>query len=259
MPDSTFLLIPGAGGSAWYWHLVAARLEQQGYGAHAIPLPGADDTAGLPEYADTVVRASTRYQSGRIILVAHSLAGFTVPLVCRQLAVNLVVLVNAMIPRPGERPSEWWTNTKHAQAREEQKRRDGRAPNAPFDLSIDFFHDVPRSVVAQALARGEQRQSATAFASPCTFDRWPPVPTRVLVSRDDRFFPVAFQHQVARTRLGLTADEMPGGHLVALSQPDEFAARLVAYAVQAGAARPPCERAGSAPPPAPAGQDRVHR
>jgi hypothetical protein len=30
---------------------------------------------------------------------------------------------------------------------------------------------------------------------------------------------------------------MPGGHLVALSQPDELAARLVAYAAQAIIAR----------------------
>jgi hypothetical protein len=34
----------------------------------------------------------------------------------------------------------------------------------------------------------------------------------------------------SRERLGVSADEMPGGHLVALSQPAELAARLIAYA-----------------------------
>jgi len=42
--------------------------------------------------------------------------------------------------------------------------------------------------------------------------------------------------RVARERLGISADEMPGGHLVALSQPEELSARLVAYAIEARAA-----------------------
>jgi pimeloyl-ACP methyl ester carboxylesterase len=58
------------------------------------------------------------------------------------------------------------------------------------------------------------------------------VPTRVLVGRDDRFFPIDFQRRVARERLGITPDEMPGGHLVALSRPTELAERLDAYATQ---------------------------
>jgi pimeloyl-ACP methyl ester carboxylesterase len=59
---------------------------------------------------------------------------------------------------------------------------------------------------------------------------WPKVPTRVLAARDDRFFPLEFQRRVARERLGVTPDEMPGGHLVALSQPTELTDRLETYA-----------------------------
>jgi pimeloyl-ACP methyl ester carboxylesterase len=62
------------------------------------------------------------------------------------------------------------------------------------------------------------------------------VPTRVLVARDDRFFPAEFQKRVAVERLGIAADEMPGGHLVALSQPEELATRLLTYASEAGPA-----------------------
>jgi hypothetical protein len=36
--------------------------------------------------------------------------------------------------------------------------------------------------------------------------------------------------------LGISADEMPGGHFVALSQPEELAARLEAYAANVRAA-----------------------
>lgn len=54
-------------------------------------------------------------------------------------------------------------------------------------------------------------------------------PTRVLAGRDDRLFPLEFQRRVAADRLGLEVDEMPGGHLVALSRPGELADRLVGY------------------------------
>jgi pimeloyl-ACP methyl ester carboxylesterase len=232
MPRITFVLVPGAGGSAWYWHLVAPRLERCGHGAIAVELPAADDTAGLPEYAAAVIDAVGNREPSTIVLVAQSLAGFTAPLVCQQIPVALLVLVNAMIPKPGERPGEWWANTCHDEARREQSRRDGRSAEAPFDPLIDFFHDVPQPIIDAAWAQGEPRQSDTVFASACSFDTWPSVPTRVLIARDDRFFPAEFQRRVARERLGISGDDMPGGHLVALSQPDELTARLVGYTVQ---------------------------
>jgi pimeloyl-ACP methyl ester carboxylesterase len=58
------------------------------------------------------------------------------------------------------------------------------------------------------------------------------VPTHVVIARDDRFFPAEFQRRVARERLGIPGDEVPGGHLVALSQPDELTQRLVSYATR---------------------------
>jgi pimeloyl-ACP methyl ester carboxylesterase len=236
MPSFTFMLIPGAAGSGWYWHLLAPRLLQGGHEAVPVSLPAADDTAGLPEYAAAVIGAIGNRDPRRIVLVAQSLAGFTAPLVCKQIPVALLVLINAMIPKPGESPGEWWTNTRYGAAKRQQNRKDGRPADAPFDPLIDFFHDVPQPVIDEAWAQGGPRQSDTVFASPCNFESWPAVPTRVLIAQDDRFLPADFQRRVARDRLGISADEMPGGHLVALSQPEELAARLVSYAkdVRAG-------------------------
>ena len=107
IPKVTFILVPGSGGSPWYWHLVAAKLQHGGYEAVPVALPAADDTAGLPEYAAAVVCAIGRRQPQRVVLVAQSLAGFVAPLVCKQVPVALLVLVNAMIPKPGESPGEW--------------------------------------------------------------------------------------------------------------------------------------------------------
>jgi pimeloyl-ACP methyl ester carboxylesterase len=230
MRTFTFVLVPGAGGKAWYWHLVAPELQKRGHEVVAVELPAADDRAGLPEYAAAVIRAIGNRDPRHVVLVAQSLAGFTAPLVCQQVEVALVVLVNAMIPNPGETPGEWWQNTRHGEAKAQQNLRDGRLADAPFDPITDFFHDVPQPVVDDAWAQGQPRQSNTVFGSPCTFKAWPSVPTRVVAARDDRFFPAEFQRRVARERLGISADEMPGGHLVALSQPVELPARLIAYA-----------------------------
>jgi len=225
----SFILIPGAGGSSWYWHLVVPKLRECGHEAVPVELPAADDRAGLPQYADTVVRAIANRDPRHVVLVAQSLAGFTLPPVCRVVPVAMLVLVNAMIPKPGETPGEWWGNTGHAEAKRHQNVRDNRRADAPFDPLIDFFHDVPQPVIDRAFAQGEPRQSNTVFGSPCTFKSWPTVPTHVLVGRDDRFFPAEFQRRVARERLGISADEMPGGHLLALSQPAEVSTRLTAY------------------------------
>jgi hypothetical protein len=43
---------------------------------------------------------------------------------------------------------------------------------------------------------------------------------------------------VAEERLGITPDEMPGGHLVALSHPVELADRLEAYRREVEAHQP---------------------
>ena len=138
-PSLTFILIPGAGGSAWYWHLVAPLLQQRGHEAVPVSLPAADDTAGLPEYAAAVVRAIGNRDPRQVVLVAQSMAGFTAPLVCQQVPVALMVLVNAMIPRPGETPGEWWTNTRHDEAKREQNLRDGRPADAHSILSSTSF------------------------------------------------------------------------------------------------------------------------
>ena len=208
---TTYILIPGAGGAAWYWHRLVEELGRRGHEAIAVDLPAGDDRAGLREYADAVV--------------AQSMGGFTAPLVCDRLPVARLVLVNAMIPAPGETGGEWWTNTGQDQARRDHDQREGRSPDGPFDPILYFFHDVPDDVTKVAMA-GEPPQSGTPFEQPWPLAAWPDVATGVLSSREDRLFPLEFQIRVAQERLGLTPATIPGGHLVALSRPAELAAAL---------------------------------
>jgi hypothetical protein len=74
----------------------------------------------------------------------------------------------------------------------------------------------------------------TPLEQPWRLERWPNVRTKFLLSRHDHFFPRDFMRRLARERLGLTADEIDGGHVVALGRPRELTDRLEEYAREAG-------------------------
>jgi pimeloyl-ACP methyl ester carboxylesterase len=210
---STFVLIPGAGGAAWYWNRVVPLLEDAGHTAIAVDLPGNDDTAGLPEYAQLVVDAIGRRTD--VALVAQSLGGFTAAMVSEAVTVESVTFVNAMIPLPCETPGDWWDNTGATEARAAAATAGGYGD---FDLATYFLHDVPAETAAEA--EPHQRPEADAvFASTCDFSSWGSLPIRAVAGSEDRFFPVEFQRRVARDRLGIDIDVVPGGHLIALAQP----------------------------------------
>lgn len=224
---ATFVLIPGAGGVAWYWHRVVPLLESARHEAIAVDLPGEDENAGLSTYADLVVEVI----DGRsdVVLVAQSLGGFTAPLVCERSRPRMLVFVNAMIPFPGETVGDWWGDTGSSAARIASARRGGYSES--YDAATYFFHDVPPEIVAEGEAH-ERGQSEGIFAEACRFERWPDVPIHVIAGRHDRFFPVDFQRRVALERLNVSIDELPAGHLVALSNPQGLVELLLSYLVE---------------------------
>jgi pimeloyl-ACP methyl ester carboxylesterase len=207
---STYVLIHGAGSDAWYWHLVAPLLRERGHEVVAMDLPVSDASAGLAEYTQVVLEAIG--DRGELVVVGQSLGGFVAPLVAERRPVELLVLLNAMVPRPGE--ADWWSATGH-----------------PVDIGPDFdpvdvfLHDVPDDVRIEAAAHAGA-QAATPMREPHPLRRWPDVPTRVVLARQDRFFPVDWQRGVVRERLGIEPDEIDGGHCVALSRPEELVTLL---------------------------------
>ncbi|MFF0062454.1 alpha/beta fold hydrolase [Streptomyces sp. NPDC005279] len=217
---ATYVLIPGADGRAWYWHRLVPELRRRGHDVVAVDLPR-ESSAGLAEHADAVVRAIGG--RGGVVLVAQSLPGFTAPLVCERVAVDQLILVNAMVPALGETAGQWWENTGQAAARSAFAVQQGRGPDPEFDLLIDFFHDVPREVTEEAMTQGASEPSAALFTQPWPLREWPHVPTRFVQGREDRFFPIDFQRRIVGERLGISVEDMPGGHLIALSRPAELA------------------------------------
>ncbi len=227
---ANFVLIPGAGGSAWSWHLVERELRDRGHATVAVDLPADDDGAGLDAYAATVV-ARVPPGADDVVVVAQSMGGFTAPLVCPHLPVRLLVLLNAMVPLPGETGGEWWQATGQGAAMEAHARDLGLTPEDLEDPAVLYGHDVPADLFAES-GRYVRDQSARPFADPWPLRSWPDVPTRVVTAREDRLFPRDFQHRVAVERLGITPDDVPGGHLAVLSRPAEVAALLDRYALE---------------------------
>jgi pimeloyl-ACP methyl ester carboxylesterase len=221
---ASFILVPGAGGVAWYWHRVLPLLEAADHDAIAVDLPGDDPKAGLKDYADRVVAAIGARRE--VILVAQSLGGFTAPLVCERTNVKRLVFVNAMIPLPGERVGDWGEATGSGQARLEAARKGGYSEE--FREDVYFLHDVAPAVATEAAAH-ERDESETIWAETCDFTAWPAIPIHVIAGADDRLFPPDFQRRVARERLDRDVDLLPGGHLIALSHPRELAALLGSY------------------------------
>ena len=226
---TTFALVPGAGGAAWYWHRVVPLLQQAGHEALAIDLPGDDPAAGLGEYAALVLDAV----AGRddVVVVGQSMGGFTVPIVAARRPVAGLVLLNAMVPLPGETAGAWWEAVGSEGARIAAARAGGY--DEQLDLDTYFLHDVD-PVVAAGGAQHERPEVERAFETPCDIEGWPDVPTRVAAGADDRFFPLELQRRVARERLGLEVDVVPGGHLAALSRPAEVAACLLSAPRRSG-------------------------
>ena len=237
---TTFLLLPGAGGHPGYWQRLVPELDVRGHRTVPVDLPQHDEGYGWEALTD--VALATRRTAladdalpddaspdGALVVVAQSMGAYVGGLVVEKVPVDLLVLLNPMIPGPGETAGDWWAATGHEASR-------ATAGLGPFDGVEDFFHDVPADVAARVLAGEDRAPSSRSFAEPWPATAWPAVPTVVLQGRDDRLFPLAFQRDVARDRLRLDVQEMPGGHLVALSRPAELADRLEALATGVGPA-----------------------
>ena len=157
---TTYVLIPGAGGEAWYWHLVVPLLEAAGHRAVAVELPASDPEAGLDAYVAAAL-AAVGTPEGDAVVVGQSLGGFTAPVVAERLGAAGLIFVAAMIPKPGETAGDWWTTSGFRDVWGDQE----------MDDMEHFFHDLPPAVLDEVLERGEPEQTGRVMAGPVPADR----------------------------------------------------------------------------------------
>ena len=205
---ATYVLIPGAGGDAWYWHLVVPLLEAAGHRAIPVALPASDPEAGLDAYVAAALDA-VGTPEGDAVVVGQSLGGFTAPVVAERLGAAMLVFVAAMIPKPGETAGDWWATSGFQDVWGDQE----------MDDMEHFLHDLPPKVLKETLERGEPAQTGRVMTDPFPLAALPAIPTRGIAATNDRFFPVAFMDRLIRDRLGLEPEHVAAGHLPALANP----------------------------------------
>lgn len=222
---ATFVLIHGGGSSSWDWHLVAPKLEEAGHRAVAVDLPIEEPGLSLVDYADSVsaqldeARGDSSDGDGQgeqLVIVGHSLGGFTAALVAERLDADGLVYVAGMIPKPGETMQEWWDATGHSEL------------GVDAEDELVFNNLVPDDLVVDAKAHVRE-ESGSWMDAP-----WPgvgrEVSTGFIAPEDDLFFPLEFAKRLARDRAGVEAVVVPGGHSVAIGAPDPLARALAEFA-----------------------------
>lgn len=223
---ATFVFVHGAGDVGWYWHLTEAELRARGHHTIAPDLPCDNDTASLDDYAAVVTDAAAGHQD--LVLVSQSYGAFTATLAASRLPTRLLALLAGMVPAPGETPGQWWDHTGYQEAAEQQAKLDG-GKTGNDDPLITYYNGVPRELAEEALRRGGRGESSVVWNTPWPLDALPDVPIKLILAKDDQFFPAAFMRRQATERLGAVADEVPGCHCAALSNPKELSNLLVSY------------------------------
>ena len=227
-----FVLVHGAYHGAWCWDLLRRDLESGGHSTSAVDLPIDDPRAGGERYADEVLGAVPKTPDG-IVLVGHSLAGLTIPIVAARVETRLAIYLCALLPVPGVS-----FDAQHADLDTGFRPSESPVENADGSVSWPeqgavemFYHDCdPDLAAASARQLRPQRWRITQEVTPLR--TWPAVRSAYIMCADDRAVPRAYSARAAREHLRVEAIEMPGGHSPFLSRPKELAAQLSLLASQ---------------------------
>lgn len=226
---STFALVHGAWHQASCWDALGSELRTLGHDVVAMDLPSEDPAATFSDYADAVVR-SLEGAGDDVIVVGHSLAGHTIPLVAARRPVRALVYVCALVAVPGlsfvDQLGEGVPIL--LPGYEQGLRVDSAGRRVWSDEAIarhTFYADCPPDVAAAAW-RALRPQSAVPYAIRCPLTAQPQVPTTYVLCEQDHLVNPEWSRTAAIDILGADLVELPGGHSPFLSRPAALAAVL---------------------------------
>jgi len=237
MPE-TFVLIPGAWLGGWAWRPVAQRLRAAGHRAVALTLPGLTDGEDprelrLRHAVDFVVEEIRRRDLRGITLVGHSWGGYPISGVAHEVPdrVRRLIYWNAFVPEGG-RPVLEEIPKHHADVFAQLAEASGNnSITLPYEgWQKSFLQDAKEPVrrlvhsllVSQPFGYftdGLDIPPVTSFGIPASY----------VYSTEDLALPPGELGWVPRfpDRLGVSAIEVPGGHVSCLTRPYELADALL--------------------------------
>jgi pimeloyl-ACP methyl ester carboxylesterase len=221
-----FALVHGAYHGAWCWDALRHELERDGHATSAVDLPCEDPEAGAERYADEVMHSIPKTSFGAVI-VGHSLAGLTIPIVAARARTVMTIYLCAVLPVPGLS-----FDAQHAGSDTDFKPSEGAVSNPDGSVSWPergaveiFYHDCDPDI-ARASARRLRAQQWRITNEATPLRRWPDVPSAYILCTDDRVVAPQYSRRAAREQLAVDPVEIPGGHSPFLSRPRELATLL---------------------------------
>lgn len=222
---SVFCLVHGAWHGAWVWERLEPELEVRGHHPVAVELPSDEVDKGLDDYARTVVDVLGDAQD--VVLVAHSLGALTVALVPALRPVARIVLVAALVPRPGQSLIDQLRGEDRGillpgnagRSTDDQKRTEWTDAAVAIDA---LYHDADPIDAAAAFAR-LRPQAAKPQVEPTPLEAWPDVPTEYVVCAQDHMVDPDYQR-----RQPFALHTLASGHSPMISKPSELARLLCA-------------------------------
>jgi pimeloyl-ACP methyl ester carboxylesterase len=225
---TTFALIHGAWHGAWCWDPLVAELEGRGHRAVAVDLPCDDPAVTTIDNAEQMVEALG--DADDVVVVGHSLGGIVAPVLAQLRPVRKVVLLAALVPRPGRSLSDVMRSEPECTTEEFDKapRHFGDHGAVTWDPDVAsglFFRACDPETARWAAAR-LRPQVWTTSQEITPLERWPDCEIVSIVCADDEVLAPDWSRRIARDVLGIDALELPAGHSPMLTHSTELANAL---------------------------------
>jgi pimeloyl-ACP methyl ester carboxylesterase len=231
---TTFALVHGGYHGAWCWEQLTPLLRQAGHHVVVMDLPLEDGAATFDTYAD-VVCAALADSGNDVVLVGHSYAGNTIPLVAARRPVRHLVYLCAMIPDIGRSLAEQLADK--PEMLNPAFERGLSMPDeqlcqgwADLDIAREVFYGDCDEQSAQAALGRLRPQSIHPAIQPCSLAEHPRVSTTYIVCSDDQMLRPEWSRKAAGERLTAELIELPGHHSPFYSRPSVLADVLLGLA-----------------------------
>jgi pimeloyl-ACP methyl ester carboxylesterase len=224
---TTFALVHGAWHGAWCFERLAPALEARGHRVVAMDLPSDDPAATFETYADAVLEALGG-EVGDVVLVGHSLAGHTIPIVASRFPVRRLVYLCALVPVPGRSfveqlesdPDMLFPDYLNGMSDPDAQ---GRPRWIDETLARQIMYADCDEQDAVAAVQRLRPQALAPYRAPCPLDSFPSAPCTYVVCTEDRLVNPEWSRRVAQELLEADLVELPRSHSPFLSRPDELA------------------------------------
>jgi pimeloyl-ACP methyl ester carboxylesterase len=227
-PIRNIVLVHGAFADGSGWRGVYDELTARGYAVSIVQNP-------LTSFADDLAatRRVLNRQDGPVILVGHSYGGSIITEVGVDPKVAGLVYVAAFAPEVGQSTLDQYAEIPPPPNFVPEEQPDGFAYLNAERFRAGFAGDT-READAAFLRDAQVPIAMAALAAPVTVAAWKTKPSWYIVATDDGAIAPDLLRSTAR-RIGAETTEVPGSHVVFLTQPKAVADVIEAAAI--GAAR----------------------